>query len=158
MLFRSHTSGQRLRRPPLWRQCDARRRARRRARSRPTDVSSPHFADKQAEYSLALRAVRAPDDLEGHAHAPGEESAAVGGRADETDKKPSAAVQARDLLGHLRGLGFRAYLDRGALCLADATGWRRDLFRLISPALVFEVLNAGLDDDPALLDPRENSP
>lgn len=67
-------------------------------------------------------------------------------------------MQARDLLGHLRGLGFRAYLDRGALCLADATGWRRDLFRLISPALVFEVLNAGLDDDPALLDPRENSP
>ena len=30
----------RLRRPPLWRQCGARRRSRRRARSRPSDVSS----------------------------------------------------------------------------------------------------------------------
>ena len=87
-----------------------------------------------------------------------EESAAIGGRADETDEKRSAAMQARELLGHLRDLGFRAYLDQGALYLADTTGWRRDLFRFISPTLVFEVLNAGLDDDPALLDPREDSP
>ena len=59
---------------------------------------------------------------------------------------------ARELLGHLRDLGFRAYLDQGALYLADTTGWRRDVFRFISPTLVFEVLNAGLDDDLALLD------
>jgi hypothetical protein len=50
------------------------------------------------------------------------------------------------LLGHPRGLGFRACLDHGALYLADTTGWRRDVFRFVSPRLVFEVLNAGLDD------------
>jgi hypothetical protein len=115
------------------------------------------FADRQAEYSLALRALRAPDCLEGHAHAPGEESAAMGTGADEPDKKPSAVMPAGELLGHLRGLGFQAYLDRGALCLADKAGWRRDLSRFISPTLVFEVLNAGLYDDPALLESKENS-
>jgi len=49
----------------------------------------------------------------------------------------------RELLGHLHGLGFGVNLDRGALYFADVTGWRRDLFRLISPTLVFEVLDAG---------------
>jgi hypothetical protein len=107
------------------------------------------FANKRAEYSLALRALRAPDCLEGNAHAAlREESAATGAVTDETDEKPSGAM-ARQLLGYLRDLGFRAYLDRGALYLVDTTGWRRDLFRFISPTLVFEVLNAGLDDDPA---------
>jgi hypothetical protein len=62
------------------------------------------------------------------------------------------------LLGRLRDLGFRACLDRGALLISDSTGQRRDMSRFISPALVFEVLNAGLDDDPALLDPSEDSP
>ena len=66
-------------------------------------------------------------------------------------------MRARELLGRLRGLGFLAYLDGGALYLADTTGRRRDLFRFIPPTLVFEALNAGLDDDPALLDPREAS-
>ena len=61
------------------------------------------------------------------------------------------------MLGHLRVLGVGANLDRGALYFADVTGWRRDLFRLISPTLVFEVLIVGLDDDPALLGPREES-
>jgi hypothetical protein len=117
------------------------------------------FADKQAEYSLALRALRAPDCLEGNAHAAvREEAAAIGARAGETDEKPSAAMKARDLLGHLRDLGFRAYLDRGALYLADTTGWRRNPFRFVSPTLLFQVLNAGLDDDPALLNLREDSP
>ena len=117
------------------------------------------FADKQAEYGLALRALRAPDCLEGNVHAAlPEEAAAIGSRTDETGEKPSAAMKARDLLGYLRDLGFRAYLDQGALYLADKTGWRRNLFRFVSPTLVFEVLNAGLDDDPALLDPREDSP
>jgi hypothetical protein len=117
------------------------------------------FADKQAEYGLALRALRAPDCFKGNAHvALCEESAAIAARTDETDEKPSAAKRARELLNHLRDLGFRAYLDRGALYLADAIGHRRDLSRFISPTLVFEVLNAGLDDDPALLDPREDSP
>ena len=36
------------------------------------------FADRQAEYSLALRALRAPDCLEGNAHALGEGAAAIG--------------------------------------------------------------------------------
>jgi hypothetical protein len=117
------------------------------------------FADKQAEYGLALRALRAPDCLQGNAYdAFLEESVAVAARTDETDERPSAAMRARELLNHLRDLGFRAYLNGGALYLADATGRRRDLFRFISPTLVFEVLNAGLDDDPALLDPREDSP
>jgi hypothetical protein len=61
------------------------------------------------------------------------------------------------LLGHPRGLGFRACLDPGALYLADTTGWRRDVFRFVLPKLVFEVLNASLDDDLALLNLREDS-
>ena len=117
------------------------------------------FAEKQTEYGLALRALRAPDCLEGNAHADLRvESAAIAARADATDERPSAAKQARELLNHLRDLGFRAYLDGGALYIADTTGRRRDLSRFISSTLVFEVLNAGLDDDPALLDPREDSP
>jgi hypothetical protein len=117
------------------------------------------FADKRAEYGLALRALRAPDCLDGNAHAAlREESGAIGARTDETDETPSGAMRARELLGHLRDPGFRAYLNQGALYLADTTGWRRNLFRFTSPTLVFEVLNAGLDDDPALLDPREDSP
>jgi hypothetical protein len=64
---------------------------------------------------------------------------------------------ARELLVHLRVLGFRAKLDARALYIADTTGWRRDLSRFISSALVFEVLNAGLDDDPALLDPKAST-
>ena len=64
---------------------------------------------------------------------------------------------ARELLGHPRGLGFRACLDHGALFVADTTGWRRGLFRFISPTLVFAVLNAGLDEDLALLHLREDS-
>jgi hypothetical protein len=67
-------------------------------------------------------------------------------------------MRARELLGHLRDLGFRAHFDQDTLYLADTTGWRRNLFRFVSPTLVFEVLNAGLDDNPALLDPREDSP
>ena len=41
------------------------------------------FADRQAEYSLALRALRAPDCLEGNADGPHEESTAIG-RAKQT--------------------------------------------------------------------------
>jgi hypothetical protein len=116
------------------------------------------FAEKQAEFSLALRALRAPDCLEGNAHALRQELGAIGAEAEETDEKPSAAMRGRELLGQLRDLGFRAYLDWGTLYLADKTGWRRDLSRFISPTLVFHVLNAGLDEDPGLLDSREDSP
>jgi hypothetical protein len=116
------------------------------------------FADKRTEYGLALRALRAPNCLEGNAHtALRQESVVIGAVTDETDEKRSGAM-ARELLARLRDLGFRAYLDRGALYLADTTGWGRDLFRFISPTLVFEVLNAGLDDDPAPLDQREETP
>jgi hypothetical protein len=114
------------------------------------------FSDKQAEFSLALRALRAPDWLEGNVHALRMELAAIGAAADETDKKSSAAMRARELLGHLRDLGFRARFERGELYLADKTGWRRDHSRYISPTLVFEVLNAGLDEEPGLLNPRED--
>jgi hypothetical protein len=116
------------------------------------------FSDKQADFSLALRALRAPDRLEGNAQVLREELAAISASAGETDKEPSAAMRARELLSHLRDLGFRAHLDRSDLYLADKTGWQRDLSRDISPALVFHVLNAGLDEDPGLLDPREDSP
>jgi hypothetical protein len=55
------------------------------------------FAAKQAEYSLALRALRAPDCLEGNPHATlPVESAAIGAMTDETDEKPSAAMRARE--------------------------------------------------------------
>ena len=116
------------------------------------------FADKQAEYSLALRALRAPDCFEGNIHAHHSEQKAVICDGKVEQEKPSAAMRARELLSHLRVLGFRAKLDGGALYLADTTGWQRDLSKFIPTTLVFEVLIAGLDDDPALLDPRENSP
>jgi hypothetical protein len=116
------------------------------------------FADKQVEYSLALRALRAPDWFEENIDAlRSEQKAAIGDGRVETEK-PSAAVRARELLVQLRLLGFWAKLDRGALYLTDTTGWQRDVSRFISPTLVFEVLIAGLDDDPALLDPRGKSP
>jgi hypothetical protein len=66
-------------------------------------------------------------------------------------------MRTRELRGELRGPGFRAYLDYRSLYIADTTGRRRDLFRFISPTLVFAVLNAGLDDDSTLPDPREDS-
>jgi hypothetical protein len=119
------------------------------------------FADKRAEYSLALRALRAPDCLEGNAHAAEgnahaalrEETAAIGVIADETVEKPSAAIRARELLGRLRDLGFRAYLDdEGSLLIADATGYRRDLSRFMDIADVFSKLAAGLEDEPDLFD------
>ena len=68
-----------------------------------------------------------------------------------------AVAEARDLVDRLRGRCFRATLDRGVLLIADTSGQWRDPFRFISPALAFDVLNRGLDEDPALLDPRENS-
>jgi hypothetical protein len=63
-------------------------------------------------------------------------------------------AKARYLIDRLCGLGFRAHVDHGALLISDTTGQRRDLSRFISPALVFETLNRGLDEDPALVDPR----
>jgi hypothetical protein len=111
------------------------------------------FSDRQAEYSLGLRALRAPDRLACHREPD---------RADKTDKSETAGTrdtvaEARHLIDKLRGFGFKAYLDQGALYFADVTGWRRDLFRFISPAIVFEVPNAGLDEDPTLLERREDS-
>jgi hypothetical protein len=62
---------------------------------------------------------------------------------------------ARELLGRLRDLGFRAYLDdKGALLIADATGHRRDLSRFMDIAEVFSTLIAGHDDESALLNMR----
>jgi hypothetical protein len=95
--------------------------------------------------------------LQRRSRVPRDESVAIGTRTEEPNGNHSAAPRARELLVQLRALGFRAKLDRGALYLADTSGWQRDLSRFISPALVFEVLNAGLDDDPALLAPTEGS-
>ena len=68
-----------------------------------------------------------------------------------------AVAEAREFVDRLRSRCFRATLDRGVLLIADTSGQWRDPFRFISPALVFEVLNRGLDEDPALLDLMENS-
>jgi len=80
---------------------------------------------------------------------------------DEATKPETAerldAAKARDLIDRVRDIGFRAYLDRGALLISDTTGQRRDLSRFISPALVFETLNRGLDEDPSLLDQTEET-
>jgi hypothetical protein len=118
----------------------------------PTSLLYP-FADKQAEYSLALRALRAPDCLEGNAHAAlPVESSAIVPRTDEADEKLSAAMRARELLGRLRDLSFRAYLDdKGALLIADATGHNRDLSRFMDIADVFSKLATGLEHEPDLL-------
>jgi hypothetical protein len=114
------------------------------------------FADKQAEYSLALRVLRAPDCLEGNPYAAlPVESAAIRAMTDETDEKPSAAMRAREVRMRLRNLGLRAYLeDKGALLIADATGHNRDLSRLMDIAEVFSKLVAGLEDEPNLLNVR----
>jgi hypothetical protein len=64
-------------------------------------------------------------------------------------------MRARELLGRLRDLGFRAYLDdNGTLLIADATGHKRDLSRLMEIADVFHKLVAGLEDEPDLLNVR----
>jgi hypothetical protein len=69
-----------------------------------------------------------------------------------------AVAEARDLVDRLRSRGFRATIDRGVLLIGDTAGQWRDPFRFTSPALVFDVLNRGLDEDPALLDRKEDSP
>ena len=103
------------------------------------------FSDKQADFSLALRALRAPDCLEGNAHAAlREELAAIAAITNETDEKPSAAMRARELLGRLGDLSFRAYLDdKGApdrRCNWPQTrplslhGYRRSVFQARSRA------------------------
>jgi hypothetical protein len=109
------------------------------------------FADRQAEYGLALRALRAMDCLQAKAEARSRDESAVSSRTDKPDEKPSAAMAARELLGHLRHLGFRAYLDRSALLIADATGHKRDLSRFMNTADVFSKLATGLADEPGLL-------
>ena len=60
---------------------------------------------------------------------------------------------AKATVTRLQALGFRAYLDHGALLIADATGRRRDVSRYLPIKEVFDRLNAGLDEDPGLLDP-----
>jgi hypothetical protein len=66
-----------------------------------------------------------------------------------------AAAQAKQLITRLSALGFRAYLDDpDALLIADATGHRRDLSRLMDIADVFSKLVAGLEDEPDLLNLR----
>jgi hypothetical protein len=69
-----------------------------------------------------------------------------------------AVAEARALVDRLRSRGFRVTLDRGVLLIGDTAGQWRDPFRFFSPALVFHVLNAGLNEDPGLLDPRGDSP
>jgi hypothetical protein len=60
---------------------------------------------------------------------------------------------AKATVARLRALGFRAYLDHGALLIADATGRRRDVSQYLPIKKVFDDLNAGFDEDPGLLDP-----
>ena len=60
---------------------------------------------------------------------------------------------AKATVTRLQALGFRAYLDHGTLLIADATGRRRDVSRYLPIKEVFDRLNAGLDEDPGLLEP-----
>jgi hypothetical protein len=108
------------------------------------------FSNKRAEYSCALRALGAQDCLAGLRET--DEATKP-----ETAESIDAAAKARDLIDRVRDIGFRAYVDRGALLISDTTGQRRDLSRFISPALVFETLNRGLDEDPSLLDQTEET-
>jgi hypothetical protein len=64
-----------------------------------------------------------------------------------------AIAEARGLVDRLRSRGFCATLDHGVLLIGDMTGQWRDPFRFFSPALVFHVLNVGLDEDPRSIDP-----
>jgi DNA (cytosine-5)-methyltransferase 1 len=59
---------------------------------------------------------------------------------------------AKATVTRLQALGFRAYLDHGALLIADATGRRRDVSRYMPIAEVFDDLVAGLAAEPKLLD------
>ena len=72
------------------------------------------FSNKRAEYSCALRALGALDCLAGLRE------------TDEATKPETerldAAAKARDLIDRVRDIGFRAYLNRRALLISDATG------------------------------------
>jgi hypothetical protein len=63
-----------------------------------------------------------------------------------------------EAVDRLRSRGFRATLDRGVLLIGDTTDQWRDPFRFISPAVAFDVLNRGLDEDPALFALTEDLP
>jgi hypothetical protein len=105
------------------------------------------FADKQAEYGLALRALQAPDRLAGL------ETDETDDPKTATDERLGAVAKARDLIEKLRGFGFRAWLDRGALYLVDTTGLQRDFIKSCPPSHSFAVINAALGVDPDFVGP-----
>jgi hypothetical protein len=55
------------------------------------------------------------------------------------------------MIARQQARGFRAYLDRGALLIADATWRRRDVSRYLPIDEVFDAIVAGLAGDPGLL-------
>jgi hypothetical protein len=105
------------------------------------------FADRQAEYGLALRALRAPDRLAGL------ETDETDDPKTATDERLGAVAKARDLIEKLRGFGFRAWLDRGALYFVDTTGLQRDFIKSCPPSHSFAVINAALGVDPDFVGP-----
>jgi hypothetical protein len=118
------------------------------------------FAKKQDEYALALRALRAPDrfDAEGLRKEASAASAKVDGKPDGK----SAVARAKALIAELNAIEYEVRLIDGVLYLADVSQGdglirgRRKLPWLQRAA--FDILNAGLDDDPALIDQWEKKP
>jgi hypothetical protein len=67
-----------------------------------------------------------------------------------------AIERAKQMTARLRALAFWPYLSaEGVLLLADETGRRRSVADYLPIGAVFDDLNAGLDEDPRLLDPYE---
>jgi hypothetical protein len=66
-----------------------------------------------------------------------------------------AVEHAKRLVLRLEALGFRPFLDEGALMIADAAGKGRDLSRYLSIGEVFDTLVAGLADNSELLDEED---
>ena len=63
-----------------------------------------------------------------------------------------AVARAKRRLLRLEALGFRPFLDQGALMITDATGRRRGVADYLPIGEVFDTIVAGLNEDPGLFD------
>lgn len=69
---------------------------------------------------------------------------------------PVAIERAKQMISRLRALAFWPYLNaEGVLLIADETGRRRSVAEYLPIGAVFDDLNAGLNEDPRLLDPYQ---
>jgi hypothetical protein len=87
---------------------------------------------------------------------PKEPGTEPGTEPDPPASLPPSVERAKAMVTRLRQLGFRPYLDdHGVLLIADATGRGRDVSWHLPVPKVFNVLIAGFDEDPGLLDSDE---